>query len=116
MLHFNHHVHELYVGIALTGDGQKKRQALQRFISALTVLDFDDDAAKHSADIRAMLSMQGNLIGPNDLLIAGHARSIGAKLITGNLREFARVDGLACEDWLAEGKAVELKPDANPIL
>ena len=39
------------------------------------------------------------MIGPYDLLIAGHARSLNLTLITGNLKEFARVEGLRCEDW-----------------
>jgi tRNA(fMet)-specific endonuclease VapC len=41
-------------------------------------------------------------IGGYDLLIAGHARSRGLTVVTGNLTEFGRVDGLRCEDWLAD--------------
>jgi len=40
------------------------------------------------------------VIGPYDLMIAGHARSRGLILVTGNLGEFQRVPGLRCEDWL----------------
>jgi tRNA(fMet)-specific endonuclease VapC len=94
--------HELYVGIALAGDGENKKRQPDEFLSPIPCLPFDDKAAFHAADIRADLTRKGNLIGPNDLLIAGHARSLGLKLITGNLREFSRVDGLRCEDWLAE--------------
>jgi tRNA(fMet)-specific endonuclease VapC len=39
--------------------------------------------------------------GPNDMLIAGHARSPGLTVVTGKLKEFARVEGLRCVDWLA---------------
>jgi tRNA(fMet)-specific endonuclease VapC len=42
------------------------------------------------------------LIGPYDILIAGHARSQGLVVITGNLKEFNRVPGLRCEDWLSD--------------
>jgi tRNA(fMet)-specific endonuclease VapC len=94
--------YELYVGIALAGGGDNKKRQLDEFLSPIPCLPFDDKAAFHAADIRADLTRKGNLIGPNDLLIAGHARSLGLKLITGNLREFSRVDGLRCEDWLAE--------------
>jgi tRNA(fMet)-specific endonuclease VapC len=94
--------YELYVGIALTGGSEKKKRELDEFLSPIPCLSFDDNAAFHTADIRVDLTKKGNLIGPNDLLIAGHARSLGLKLITGNLREFSRVDGLRCEDWLAE--------------
>ena len=95
--------YELYVGIALAGAGERKKRELDEFLSPIPCLPFDDMAAVHAADIRSDLTKKGKLIGPNDLLIAGHARSLGLKLITGNLREFTRVDGLHCEDWLAEG-------------
>jgi tRNA(fMet)-specific endonuclease VapC len=94
--------YELYVGITLAGGGEQKKRELDEFLSPIPCLPFDDKAAFHAADIRADLTRKGNLIGPNDLLIAGHARSLGLKLITGNLREFSRVDGLRCEDWLAD--------------
>lgn len=45
---------------------------------------------------------RGQLIGPYDLMIAGHARSRGLVVVTGNVAEFRRVDGLRCEDWLAD--------------
>ncbi|MEP7350632.1 MAG: type II toxin-antitoxin system VapC family toxin [Sphingorhabdus sp.] len=92
--------YELYVGIALAGGGDKAQQELEEFLSPIPCLPFDNKAALHAAEIRADLTRKGNIIGPNDLLIAGHARSLGLKLITGNLREFNRVDGLRCEDWL----------------
>lgn len=93
--------YELYVGIASAGGGERKRKELDDFLSVIPCLAFDDKAAFHAAEIRADLTRKGNIIGPNDLLIAGHARSLGLKLITGNLKEFSRVDGLRCEDWLA---------------
>lgn len=92
--------YELYVGAAQSGDVDRKRREIDEFLSPFPCLPFDDGAAFHAADIRADLQRKGNLIGPNDLLIAGHARSLGLKLITGNLREFSRVEGLRCEDWL----------------
>lgn len=93
--------YELYVGIALAGGGDRKKRELDDFLSPIPCLPFDDAAAFQAAEIRANLTMKGNLIGPYDILIAGHARSLGLKLITGNLKEFTRVDGLRCEDWLA---------------
>jgi tRNA(fMet)-specific endonuclease VapC len=97
--------YELYVGIALAGGGAHRKHELDEFLSPIPCLPFDDSAAFHAADIRAALTRQGALIGPYDLLIAGHARSRGLKVITGNLREFSRVDGLHCEDWIGESKA-----------
>jgi tRNA(fMet)-specific endonuclease VapC len=95
-------LYELYVGAELSSESVHQKQVIDDFATGLTLLHFDDEAAHHSANIRADLTRKGNLIGPNDLLIAGHARSLGLKLITGNLREFSRVNGLRCEDWLAE--------------
>ncbi len=95
-------LHELHVGIIRSYAQDRHQAELEAFIPGVAILDFGDEAAIHAAQIKAKLLNQGNLIGPNDLLIAGHARSLGLKLITGNLREFSRVDGLRCEDWLAE--------------
>jgi tRNA(fMet)-specific endonuclease VapC len=94
--------YELYVGVALAGGGDKARLVVDEFLSPIPCLAFEDNAAFHAADIRADLTRKGQLIGPYDLMIAGHARSLGLKVITGNLREFSRVDGLRCEDWLTE--------------
>ena len=95
-------LYELYVGAELSNEPAQQKRVIDEFAAGLILLNFDDRAAHHTANIRVSLSRTGNLIGPNDLLIAGHARSLGLKLITGNLREFSRVDGLRCEDWLAE--------------
>ena len=75
---------------------------MERFAARLDVLPFDAEAAAHSADIRTTLERQSRPIGAYDLLIAGHARSRGLIVVTGNLGEFIRVAGLRSEDWLAE--------------
>ncbi len=93
-------LYELYVGALASARPAENRQAIDEFASRLEVLEFDNAAADHAADIRLSLTRQGQLIGSNDLLIAGHARSLGLKVITGNLGEFTRVEGLRCEDWL----------------
>jgi tRNA(fMet)-specific endonuclease VapC len=76
------------------------RQQVEGFAARLDVLPFDSDAAAHYGDIRADLERKGQVIGPYDLMIAGHARSRGLVVITGNLDEFNRVVGLRAEDWL----------------
>ncbi len=55
-----------------------------------------------TADIRAALERNGRIIGPYDLMIAGHGRSRGLIVVTGNLREFQRTEGLRAEDWLTD--------------
>lgn len=94
-------LHELLYGAERSNRPTHQYELVNAFAAHITVLDFGSEAASHAAHIKAALASKGNLIGPNDLLIAGHARSLGLKLITGNLGEFTRVDGLRCEDWLA---------------
>ena len=73
---------------------------LDRLVAALTVAPFEARAAHAYGVLRATLQAAGKLIGPLDMLIAGHAISLGAMLVTNNVREFARVPGLRTENWL----------------
>jgi tRNA(fMet)-specific endonuclease VapC len=91
---------ELLHGAAKSARQDHNRREVERFAARLEVLPFDAAAADHAADIRARLERRGQSIGGYDLLIAGHARSRGLVVVTGNLGEFNRVDGLRCEDWL----------------
>ncbi|MBI0474041.1 tRNA(fMet)-specific endonuclease VapC [Sphingomonas sp. MA1305] len=91
---------ELYHGAAKSARPVENRAEVERFANRLAVLPFDEAAAAHAGDIRAALEAEGRPIGGYDVLIAGHARSRGLIVVTGNLREFTRVDGLRCEDWL----------------
>ena len=93
-------LHELLYGAARSAQSERSRQEVTDLAARLHVLDFDEQAAAHAGDIRADLAGRGCQIGPFDLLIAGHARSRGLVVVTGNLREFSRVDGLRAEDWL----------------
>jgi tRNA(fMet)-specific endonuclease VapC len=70
------------------------------FVSRLEVLEYATKAAVHYGDIRATLERKGTTIDVNDLHIAGHARSEGLTLVTNNLREFERVDGLLLDNWI----------------
>ena len=92
-------LYELLYGAENSQDPTVARAKVNEFAAAVEVAEFDRAAAAHSGEIRAELRKKGQLIGAYDLLIAGHARSLGLKLISGNLREFSRVDGLRCEDW-----------------
>lgn len=93
---------ELLHGAAKSARPVENRRAVADFAARLEVLPFDEAAADHAADIRADLERKGTPIGAYDLLIAGHARSRGLAVVTGNLRDFERVDGLRCEDWLED--------------
>lgn len=72
---------------------------LERFFGPIESLPFDDRCAEFYAGIRTDLVKRGQLIGPNDMLIAATARAHDLILVTHNSREFSRVVGLTIEDW-----------------
>ncbi len=92
---------ELRFGVARM-PGHRLAQRLQLVLERLPVLPLDAPAEIHYADIRHVLERAGTPIGPNDLLIAAHARALDATLVTDNVREFARVPGLKIENWLSD--------------
>jgi tRNA(fMet)-specific endonuclease VapC len=65
----------------------------------LAVLDWPQDAAKHYAEIRADLKKRGAQLGAADLMIAAHARAMGAIIVTNNVSDLGRVKGLEVENW-----------------
>lgn len=87
-------VAELSVAAHKHAHARRRTDEIKAFLSRFEILPFDARAAEHYAEIRALLEKSGTLIGPMDLLIAAHARSLGATLITNNAREFKRVPGL----------------------
>lgn len=72
---------------------------LEAVLSAIDVLPLEEPADQHYGAIRNDLERIGQPIAHNDLLIAAHARALGATLVTNNVREFDRVPDLAVEDW-----------------
>ena len=90
---------ELLHGAAKSARPDANRREVENFAARLEILPYDAAAAHHAADIRATLERRGQTIGGYDVLIAGHARSLGLIVVTGNRGEFDRVDGLRCEDW-----------------
>lgn len=90
---------ELYYGANRSRRKPETLASLEEFLSLLTSLPFDDNAARVYGKIRAELSSRGTPIGPNDLMIASIALANDVALVTHNTREFGRVDGLRIEDW-----------------
>jgi tRNA(fMet)-specific endonuclease VapC len=91
---------ELLHGAEKSSQPQRTLAVVEDFCSRLDVLDYGAKAAQHYGQIRASLEQRGTPIGVNDLHIAAHARSEGLTLVSNNLREFERVDGLLFENWL----------------
>jgi tRNA(fMet)-specific endonuclease VapC len=75
-------------------------QRVDLMLSSIEVVPFAPDADADYATLRADLESKGQLIGPNDMLIAAHALTLNAILVTDNVREFKRVKGLRIENWL----------------
>ena len=90
---------ELRYGVAKRGSRRLTRQA-EAVLGAITVLPLDAGTDRHYAAIRTALEKRGTPIGAHDLLIAAHARSIGAICVAANVSEFKRVPALKVENWL----------------
>lgn len=91
---------ELQAGAEKCRAPAKAHAAIAELTQHFEPLPFDADAAHACGRIRAALERKGKLIGPMDLLIAAQAISRGLALVTDNEREFKRVPGLHCENWL----------------
>jgi tRNA(fMet)-specific endonuclease VapC len=110
--HFSEHKKEhLAMSVVTLGElrhGAEKSQArekavtvLTQLISSINVLELPVDAGVQYGQIRAALEKKGQIIGNNDLWIAAHALASGLIVVTNNVREFARIDNLAIENWAA---------------
>jgi len=93
-------IHELYYGAFKS---RRVEQNVAR-VDALqfSVLEFDEEDARHAGQIRAHLASKGTPIGPYDVLIAGQTMARELTLVTHNTSEFQRVPGLKVEDWAAQ--------------
>jgi len=91
---------ELLHGVEKSSIILQNMRKVEDFVSRLEVLPYDSSAASHYGDIRANLEKKGTPIGVNDVHIAGHARSEALILVSNNIREFERVEGLRLENWL----------------
>jgi len=91
-------VSELFYG-ARKKDSPKLRKVVAEFVEHFMIYDYDKISATHYADVRSKLEKKGQIIGANDLLIAAHALSKDAILVTNNSKEFVRVEGLVLENW-----------------
>jgi tRNA(fMet)-specific endonuclease VapC len=90
---------EVRYGAAKRGSRKLTRQ-VEAVLGAMTILPLEPGIDIHYAAIRTTLEKKGTPIGANDLLIAAHARAIGAVCVTANVSEFKRVPALKVENWL----------------
>ncbi len=90
---------ELAYGVAKSGS-ERNRRALEMFLAPLEIIPFDEKAVWAYGELRADLERNGQPIGSLDTMIAAHALSIDAVLVTNNTREFSRVKNLRLENWV----------------
>jgi tRNA(fMet)-specific endonuclease VapC len=96
-------VFELWYGVGKSARPDANTERLNVFLGGpIDVLEFDSEDGHEAGRIRAALEAAGTPIGSYDLLIAGQALRRGARLVTSNTSEFARVADLAWEDWATE--------------
>ena len=92
---------ELLYGVQVSAKKKMNQEAVDVLVRHLIIMDWTRDAARQYATIRANLRKRGALIGSNDLLIAAHASSLGATVVTNNTKDFKRVGGLRLENWMS---------------
>jgi tRNA(fMet)-specific endonuclease VapC len=93
--------YELFTGIEKCANPAKERSKVNLLLATVHQLMFDVPAAQEAGRLRALLEAQGRMIGPYDVLLAGHALAAGLTLVTANTGEFSRVPGLTLENWQA---------------
>jgi len=92
---------ELTYGVQASASAKRKHNqaVLDSLALHLAVLDWPQEAAQHCAEIRVDLKRRGAQLGAADLMIAAHARSMGAVVVTNTVKDFGRVKGLQVENW-----------------
>ncbi|CAA7599540.1 tRNA(fMet)-specific endonuclease VapC [vapC] [Acididesulfobacillus acetoxydans] len=99
---------ELMHGVEASAYPERNALALNQFLSITDILPFDHEAAAEYGKICAALRRRGIPIGAMDMLIAAHAKAKGLIVVTNNVREFERVEGLEVENWVSENKPSDL--------
>jgi tRNA(fMet)-specific endonuclease VapC len=109
---FNTHIGQLCISAVTWGElicGAEKSEQVEKnlatldgFSARLEVLPFDKQASRQFGQVKAELELQGQKIGSYDTMIAGHARSQGLIVVTNNVLEFKRVEGLRVVNWLEQ--------------
>jgi tRNA(fMet)-specific endonuclease VapC len=93
---------ELEFGAEKSAHVEQNHARLASLIENIPVAPLDTETSRHYGLIRADLEKKGTPIGANDLWIAAQALALGAVLVTGNVGEFSRVEGLEVENWVGK--------------
>lgn len=90
---------ELCCGVEKSSAVEQNKIALMLLLANIEILEFDAYASESYGKVRSLLEKNGTPIGSLDMLIASHAKATGCVLVTNNVKEFQRVDGLSIENW-----------------
>lgn len=93
---------ELIYGAEKSQRPKENLARVEQLEQLIPALPLDRTVGMHYGRVRADLERKGTSIGSYDLLIASHALALGLTLVTNNVREFGRVEGLRLENWAAE--------------
>jgi len=91
---------ELIAGALKSQKNKVNLESVEKITSGFEIVPFDNAASILYGKLKADMIKKGNIIGPNDMVIAATVLSRGGILVTNNTREFIRVEGLMIEDWL----------------
>ena len=94
-------VSELIYGAYKSQFVEKNLKAIEHFLIPFDVAEYDYKAALAYGKLRASLEKKGQPIGSLDMLIAAHALSLDMTLVTNNIKEFKRIEGLNLENWVS---------------
>lgn len=93
---------ELLFGVEKSKHKEKNLEACNEFLEPFDVMAFDDRSTPIYGKLRSLLERKGSPVGPNDMIIAATVMARNGVLITHNINEFKKIDGLALEDWVRE--------------
>ena len=93
-------VSELYYGVYKSQHQERNLLALEHFLKPFDIVEYSSKASIEYGKLRADLESQGRVIGGLDMLIASHALALDVRLVTNNIKEFTRVDGLELDNWV----------------
>ncbi len=91
---------ELYFGAYNSSQVKGNIETVRGFIRNIKVLDFDSSAAKRYGEIKSELKKQGKIVPDMDICIASITKSKKMTLVTNNIKDFARIEGLKVENWI----------------
>jgi tRNA(fMet)-specific endonuclease VapC len=93
---------ELLFGAYKSKKPKETIETVEKFLEPFEIVSFDDMATHTYAELRNNMEQSGELIGPNDLIIASIVKFHEGILVTNNVKEFKRIKGLKIEDWVKE--------------